>query len=299
MMGPKSSKPSEPTQLIPPTWPLQRWGIDLVGPLPTAQGNYKYAAVAVEYFTKWIEAKPLINITSETIKKFFWQNIICRFGVPREITVDNGKQFDSQLFREFCYSVGTKIIFASVYHPQSNGAVERANDIIFGSIKKCLFEHKKGKWADELPKVIWSHNTSESRTTKFTPFRLLYGAEAMTPEELKNRSLRVTHQVEAVPSDDKDLMELDILQASENLEKYQQETTKWRDKKIMKKGIAIGDWVLKRKPNAETSGKLQPKWEGPFLVIKSNRPGSYHLSDAEGNELQHPWNADSLKKYYI
>ena len=121
----------------------------------------------------------------------------------------------------------------------------------------------------------------------------------MTPEELKNRSLRVTHQAEITPSDDKDLLELDILQASENLEKYQQETTKWRDKKVMKKGITVGDWVLKRKPNAETSGKLQPKWEGPFLVIKSNRPGSYHLSDAEGNELRHPWNADNLKKYYI
>ena len=137
----------------------------------------------------------------------------------------------------------------------------------------------------ELPKVIWSHNTSESRTTKFTPFRLLYGAEAMTPEELKNRSLRVTHQVEAIPSIDKDLMELDILQASENLVKYQQETTKWRDKKVVKKNITVGDWVLKRKPNAETSGKLHSKWEGPFLVTKSNRPGSYHLSDAEGNEL--------------
>jgi len=127
--------------------------------------------------------------------------------------------------------VGTKAIFASVYHPQSNGVVERANDIIFGSIKKCLFDQKKGKWADELPNVIWSHNTSESRTTKFTPFRLLYGAEAMTPEELKNRSLRVTHQVETKPTSEKDLMELDILQASENLEKYQQETTMWRDKK--------------------------------------------------------------------
>ena len=109
----------------------------------------------------------------------------------------------------------------------------------------------------------------------------------------------MTHPVEDIPSDDKDLMELDILQASENLEKYQQETTKWRDKKIVKKSIEVGDWVLKRKPNVETSGKLQPKWEGPFLVIKSNRPGSYRLFDAEGNELQHHWNADSLKKYYI
>ena len=65
--------------------------MDLVGPLPTAQGNYKYAMVAIEYITKWVEAKPLIKITSEAVRKFFWQNIICRFGVPKELTVDNGK----------------------------------------------------------------------------------------------------------------------------------------------------------------------------------------------------------------
>ena len=121
----------------------------------------------------------------------------------------------------------------------------------------------------------------------------------MILEELKNRSLRVTHQTEAEPSNNTDLMELDILQASENLEKYQQETTKWRDKKVVKKNITVGDWVLKRKSNAETSGKLHSKWEGPFLVTSSYRLGSYYLSDTEGNELQHPWNADSLKKYYI
>ena len=75
-LGPKSNKPSEPLQLIAPVWPLLRWGMDLIGPLPTAQGNYKYAVVAVEYFTKWVEAKPLIKITSEVVRKFFWQNII-------------------------------------------------------------------------------------------------------------------------------------------------------------------------------------------------------------------------------
>jgi hypothetical protein len=87
----------------------------------------------------------------------------------------------------------------SFYHPQSNGAVERANRIIFTSIKKCLFDQNKGKWVDELedqnkgkwvdelPKVVKSHNTSKSGATKFTPFRLLYGAEAMTPEVLKHK----------------------------------------------------------------------------------------------------------------
>jgi IS30 family transposase len=110
--------------------------MDLVGPLPTTQGNYKYAVVVVEYFTKWIEAKSLIHITSEAVRKFFWQNIICRFGVPKKLTVDNGKQFDF-------HNIGTKIMFAFVYHPQSYGAVERANGLIFSSIKRCLFDPKK------------------------------------------------------------------------------------------------------------------------------------------------------------
>jgi hypothetical protein len=125
--------------------------MDLVGPLPTAQGNYKYAVVAVEYFTKWVEAKPLINFTSEAVQKFFWRNIICRFRVPKELTVDNDKQFDSQPFREFCRRIGTKLMFASVYHPQSNGAVERAKGVVFTSIKKCLFDQKKRKVGGRTP----------------------------------------------------------------------------------------------------------------------------------------------------
>ena len=86
--------------------------------------------------------------------------------------------------------MGTKLCFASVYHPQSNGAVERANGIIFSGIKKNITEQPNGKWVDELPKVTWSHNTMESRATKFTPFKLLYGEEAMTPEELRHGSYR-------------------------------------------------------------------------------------------------------------
>jgi ribonuclease HI len=105
-------QPSSLTQLIQPTLPLQRWGLDLLGLLPPAQGNLKYVVVAVEYFSKWIEAKPLATITSVTIQKFFWQNIVCRFGVPKAITVDNGTQFDAEAFKEFCYQIGTKIHFA-------------------------------------------------------------------------------------------------------------------------------------------------------------------------------------------
>ena len=89
--SPRSGNPSQFTKMIAHTWPLQRWGLDIVGPLPTAQGNLKFTFVAVEYFTKWIEARAVSTITSKTAQKFFWQNIVCRFGVLSELTVDNGK----------------------------------------------------------------------------------------------------------------------------------------------------------------------------------------------------------------
>jgi hypothetical protein len=134
--SPSTQALSQPSQLIKPSWSLQRWGIDIVGPLTTAQGNYKFAVVVVEYFTKWIKAKPLVNIVATGLRRFFWQNIICRFGVPRKIMVDNAKQFDYHIFKEFCHQMGVKAALASVYHPQSSDAVEKANTLIFITIKR-------------------------------------------------------------------------------------------------------------------------------------------------------------------
>jgi hypothetical protein len=207
--SPRSGSPSQFTKLIAHTWPLQRWGLDIVGPLPTAQGNLKFTFVSIEYFTKWIEARAVSTITSKTAQKFFWQNIVCHFGVLFELTVDHDKQFNSQDFRDFCFSIDTKPVFASVYHPQSNDVVERANGKIFTTIKKWLLDDKKGKWADQLPEVVWALNTTECRATGFTPFRLLYGSEAMTLQEIKHGSPRTN--TSTVPDVDeptsKDLIE--------------------------------------------------------------------------------------------
>ena len=84
-----------------------------------------------------------VVFSAQTAQKFFWQNIVCRFGVPSKLTVNNGKQFDSQDFKDFCFSIGTKLAFASVYHPQSNGVVERANGKIFTAVKKMLLDEKR------------------------------------------------------------------------------------------------------------------------------------------------------------
>jgi hypothetical protein len=89
----------------------------ILKPGVTAEGNYNFAIVALEYFIKWVEAKPVTNITSATIKKKFRQNIICRYGVPQQITIDNAKYIDSYMFMDFCHQIRTKVAFASVYHP--------------------------------------------------------------------------------------------------------------------------------------------------------------------------------------
>jgi hypothetical protein len=280
---------------------LQRWGLDLLGPLPPAQGNLRYVVVVVEYFSKWIEAKPLATITSVTVQKFFWQNIVCRFGMLKAITVDNRTQFDAETFKEFCDKIGTKIHFASVRHPESKGLVERANGIIMMGIMKLIFNQPRRKWPDELIKVVWSHNTTISRPTCFTSFKLLFGDESITPEEAKAGLIRIAASVEdeADYHVAKDTIEGTILQAVKNINKYQAKTIKWCDRKVRLKNIKPGHLVLRRVANPDTIGKLQLKWEGPFLVVSSSRPGSYRLKDMDDNDISRSWNVDELRRYYV
>jgi transposase InsO family protein len=221
--------------------------------------------------------------------------------VPKAITVDNGTQFDAEAFKEFCEQIGTKIHFASVRHPESNGLVERAHGIIMTGIMKLIFNQPRGKWPDELIKVVWSHNTTISRSTGFTPFKLLFGDEAITPEEAKAGSIRTMASVEdeADCFVAKDAIEGITLQAVENINKYQAETIKWCDRKVRLKNIKPGHLVLRRVANPDTVGKLQLKWEGPILVVSSSRPGSYRLKDMDDNDIPRSWNADELRRYYV
>jgi hypothetical protein len=173
-------------QLIAPSWPLQRLDIDIVNKLTPTLGYYTFAVVAVEYFTKWVEAKPLTNVSSTSIKKFFWQNIICHYGVPWHITVDNAKYFDNAIFKDIYHKTGTKVAFASVYHPQSNRAVERANGLIFEAIKKTLEGEKKGSLEEVMPQAVWCHNTTVCRVLGAQAKGLMPKASSVLPRALSS-----------------------------------------------------------------------------------------------------------------
>jgi hypothetical protein len=192
--------------------------------------------------------------------------------------------------------MGVEVAIASVYHPQCNSAIEKSNTLIFSAIKKILEDQPKGKWTEELPRVVWSHNTSVCRATKFTPFKLLYGEETVTPEEIKLDSGRIKPGAVYDPTEaeSKDLLEPERMKMVQNLQSYQNEMRAWRDKKVKQKDIKARNLVLLRSPRTETLGKLEPKWIGPFLVTEKTRPESFHLAETECRVLEHSWNADNL-----
>jgi transposase InsO family protein len=163
------------------------WGLDIVGPLRKEPGGFTHLLVAIDKFSKWVEARPITNLRAEQAVTFF-TDIVHRFGVPNSIITDNGSQFTGRKFLEFCDKFHIRVDWATVAHPKTNGQVERANGMILQGLKPRIFDqlNKSGrKWLQELPAVVWSLRTTPSRATGFTPFFLVHGAEAVLPTDLE------------------------------------------------------------------------------------------------------------------
>jgi transposase InsO family protein len=141
---------------------------------------------------------PIANLRAEQVVSFF-TDIIHQFGVLNSIITDNGSQFTDRKFLDFCDKYHIRVDWAAVAHPQTNGQVERANGMILQGLKPMIFDRldKSGrKWLQELPAVVWSLRTTPSRATGFTPFFLVYGAEAVLPTDLEYGSPKVASLVE-------------------------------------------------------------------------------------------------------
>lgn len=114
----------------------------------------RFLVVAINYFTKWVEAEALAKITERNSRYFTWKSIVYRFGIPRVIITNNGKQFDNARYQEFCAGLGIKNHYSSPAHPQANGQVEVTNRTLLSIIRKRL-KSSKGLWPEELPSVLW------------------------------------------------------------------------------------------------------------------------------------------------
>ncbi|KAK9071736.1 hypothetical protein SSX86_008165 [Deinandra increscens subsp. villosa] len=292
-------------ELIPVTsaWPFQKWGMDIVGPFPPASGGVKFLLVAIDYFTKWIEAKPLACISGKQVKKFVWEHIVCRFGLPLYIITDNGQQFAGNPFAEWCEELHINQIFTSVAHPQANGQVERANRSLVEGIKMRL-EKYGGSWVDELPHVLWAHRTMPKTSNGETPFSLVYGTEAVIPAEIGVPSHRL--QVQVTDNDEELRTNLDLLEERREItaireSRYKKEMAKYYNAKVKTQQYKEGEYVLRSNEvsRALPLGKMSPKWEGPYIIKKAIGNGSYILQQLDGTELVRAWNGIHLRKCYM
>ncbi|XP_022031334.1 uncharacterized protein LOC110932298 [Helianthus annuus] len=125
--APMTHRHKHPMIPVSTSWPFQKWAIDIIGPFPEGPGVVKYVVVAIDYFTKWIEARPLAKITGEQMRRFVLDNIICRYGVPKELVSDNGVQFAGKPFRSWCEQMHIHQVFTSITHAQGNGQIKASS----------------------------------------------------------------------------------------------------------------------------------------------------------------------------
>ena len=292
---------SEPLTSVICPWPFQQWGLDILGPFTIGRGQCKFIVIAVDYFTKWEKAEPLATITEQKVRNFVWRSIVCRFGIPRALVLDNGKQFDNPKFRDFCAELEIMNYYSSPAHPQSSGQAEVTIRTLKAALKTKL-EDLKGKWVEYLPEVLWAYRTTRKSATHETPFTLAFGTEAVAPIEIRLKSPRielasVEHNEEALRLN-LDLLDEKCEQVLNHTENCQRKTAWYYDRKVKPRSYKPGDLVLKKLLPARkypTHGKLGPNWEGPYIMSRVVRPDNYELQTKEGKILPHSWNAEHLK----
>ncbi|XP_010496968.1 PREDICTED: uncharacterized protein LOC104773993 [Camelina sativa] len=230
-----SRLPPENLKTISSPWPFMKWGMDIVGKLPTAPAQKVFLLAVTDYFTKWVEAEAFSQVRAQEVNSFIWKNVICKFGVPHEIVTDNRPQFACNKFKDFCDDWGIKLSFATPRHPQSNGQAESSNKTIVKLLKKRL-EKSKGNWVEELPGVLWAYRTTTKSSTGETPFSLVYGMEAVIPCEVGVKTARTEHP--NLQENEKLMcLELDLLDEKRETAKitnwcYQQEVARSYNKNV-------------------------------------------------------------------
>lgn len=303
--APSIHSPTELLRTSAAPYPFMRWGMDIIGPMPNSRQR-RFVLVLTDYFTKWIEAEAFAQVTEKEVRGFVWKNIICRHGLPYEIVTDNGSQFMSGNFKDFCNKWNIRLSPSTPRYPQGNGQAESSNKIIIDGIKKRL-DLKKGHWADELDGVLWSHRTTPRGATKSTPFSLAYGMEAMAPAEVNVTSLRRSKMPQHVELNQEMLLDaLDELeekrdQALLRIQNYQNQIESYYNKKVRSRPLELGDLVMRKvfentkEPNA---GKLGANWEGPYKITRVVKPGVYRLETSHGEAVPRAWNSMHLRRFY-
>ncbi|GJT00515.1 reverse transcriptase domain-containing protein [Tanacetum coccineum] len=304
--GASCCKISLPKSLLMPfllAHDLQRCprGIDFMGPFPSSRGN-KYILVAVDYLSKWVEAKALPTNDARVVCKFL-KSLFARFGAPRAIISDRGTHFCNDQFAKVMLKYGVTHRLSTAYHPQTSGQVEVSNRGLKRILERTIGENR-ASWSDKLDDALWAFRTAYKTPIKCTPCKLVYGKACHLPIELEHKAYWALKHAnfDLVTAGDHRKVQLNELNelrdhAYENSLIYKEKTKRIHDSKIKNRVFNIGDRVLLFNSRLKIfSGKLKTRWSGPFTVTQVFPYGTVELSQNSGPNFK--VNGHRLKHYF-
>ncbi|GJW51917.1 reverse transcriptase domain-containing protein [Tanacetum coccineum] len=277
------------------------WGIDFMGPFPSSKGN-KYILVAVDYLSKWVEAKALPTNDARVVCKFL-KSLFARFGAPRAIISDRGTHFCNDQFAKVMLKYGVTHRLSTAYHPQTSGQVEVSNRGLKRILERTVGENR-ASWSDKLDDALWAFRTAYKTPIGCTPYKLVYGKACHLPIELEHKAYwalkHANFDIKTAGDQRKvQLNELSELrdQAYENSLIYKEKTKRIHDAKIKNRVFNVGDQVLLFNSRLKIfSGKLKSRWSGPFTIVQVFPYGTVELSQNSGPNFK--VNGHRLKHYF-
>ncbi|GJW30680.1 reverse transcriptase domain-containing protein [Tanacetum coccineum] len=268
------------------------------GHVPFQHGN-KYILVAVDYLSKWVEAKALPTNDARVVVKFF-KSLFARFGTPRAIISDRGTHFCNDQFAKVMSKYGVTHRLATAYHPQTSGQVEVSNRGLKRILERTVGENR-ASWSDKLDEALWAFRTAFKTPIGCTPYKLVYGKSCHLPIELEHKAYWALKHAnfDLKTAGDHQKLQLNELrdQAYENSLIYKERTKKLHDSKIKNRIFNVGDRVLLFNSRLKIfSEKLKTRWSGPFTITKVFPYGTIELSQPDGPNFK--VNGHRVKHYF-
>ncbi len=282
-------------------YPWQRVSVDVVGPLPVSLAGNSYVLVVTDWFTRWIEAWPMVNQQEETIAQLIVEEVCCRYGCPEYLHSDRGSNFLSALSTKMYQMFDIHKTATTSYHPQGNGITERANQTL---VELLAMYAQDSDWDAYLPYCLAAIRSTVNSSTQFTPHYLMFAREMRLPSDIllgyEDTNYNLLEKTDYV-----DEMEYRMKHAHAKAKEHLQLIKNKRDESnaalTSLKEFNVGDLVMvyHPQPPRNVSAKLYSPWRGPYKVLARVGDVNYliDLPDEDGRKPHNNIHAVRLKLY--
>jgi hypothetical protein len=278
------------------------WGIDFMGPFKNSHG-YEHILVMVDYVSKWVEAMPCRKASTEESIAMIRSMIFPRFGTHGNFISDGGTHFTGKNFKKCLSKLGIEHRISTTYHPQTNGQAETSNRQLKSILNKTIEKGWKD-WSKKLDGALWAYRMAFKTPIGMTPYQFICGKACHLPVELEHKAYWAIKEMNldldaAVVKRKIQISELEEMRLKEyeNASIYKERIKGWYDKRLKKKEFKEGDKVLyNSRFKTFGKGKLQSKWDKPYIVHSVLSNGVVTIMDVKGDQFM--VNGQRLKVYY-